>query len=74
MQYLGGSEDKTSLATMYSTNFKTEAKALRTEAAHAEHSTNTPSSVIKRQTTQRPIFHPDLLKSKQGHFAVDTFP
>lgn len=42
MQYLRGSEDKTSLATMCSTNFKIEAKALRTEAAHAEHSTNTP--------------------------------
>ena len=53
MQYLGGSEDKTSLATMCSTNFKIEAK---------------------RQTIERPTIHPDPLKSKHSHFAVDTFP
>ena len=41
IQYAGGKEDKISLATgLYSTNYKAEADALKTAAAHIEASTH----------------------------------
>ena len=41
IQYTGGKEDKISLATgLYSTNYKAEADALKTAAAHTEVSTH----------------------------------
>ena len=47
IQYAGGKEDKISLATgLYSTNFKSEAEALKTAAAHIEASTHASLKVV----------------------------
>ena len=48
IQYAGGKEDKISLATgLYSTNYKAEAEALKTAAAHIEVSTHaSPNAVL----------------------------
>ena len=47
IQYAGGKEDKISLATgLYSTNYKAEAEALKTAAAHIEVSTHASPSVV----------------------------
>ena len=46
-QYAGGKEDKISLATgLYSTNYKAEAEALKTAAAHTEVSTHASPNVV----------------------------
>ena len=47
IQYAGGKEDKIRLATgLYSTNYKAEAEALKTAAAHTEVSTHASSNVV----------------------------
>ena len=47
IKYAGGKEDKISLATgLYSTNYKAEAEALKTAAAHIEASTHTSLKVV----------------------------
>ena len=47
IQYAGGKEDKISLATgLYSTNYKAEAEALKTAAAHIEASTHASLKVV----------------------------
>ena len=47
IQYAGGKEDKISLATgLYSTNYKAEAEALKTAAAHIEVSTHASPNVV----------------------------
>ena len=47
IQYAGGKEDKISLATgLYSTNYKAEAEALKTAAAHFEASTHASLKVV----------------------------
>ena len=47
IQYAGGKEDKISLATgLYSTNYKAEAEALKTAAAHIEASTHASPNVV----------------------------
>ena len=47
IQYAGGKEDKISLATgLYSTNYKAEAEALKTAAAHIEVSTHDSPNVV----------------------------
>ena len=47
IHYPGGREDKTSLTTgLYSTNYKTEAEALKTAAAHIKVSTHASHSVV----------------------------
>ena len=47
IQYPGGKEDKIKLATgPYSTNYKAEAKALKTAAAHIELSTHASPNVV----------------------------
>ena len=47
IQYKGGKEDKISLATgLYSTNYKAEAVALKTAAAHIEVSTHASPNVV----------------------------
>ena len=47
IQFAGGKEDKISLATsLYSSNYKAEAEALKTAAAHIEVSTRTPPDVV----------------------------
>ena len=47
IQYAGGKEDKISLATgLYSTNYKAEAEALKTAAAHIETSTHASLKVV----------------------------
>ena len=47
IQYAGGKEDKISLTTgLYSTNYKAEAEALKTAAAHIEVSTHASPSVV----------------------------
>ena len=47
IQYTGGKEDKISLATgLYSTNYKAEAEALKTAAAHIEVSTHASPNVV----------------------------
>ena len=77
MQYLGGSEDKTSLATMCSTNFKIEAKALRTEAAHAERRTKTLKQ-CHQKTNNWKTYHPPWPSEEQtqsfcsGYFPIAT--
>ena len=45
--YAGGKEDKISLATgLYSTNYKAEAEALKTAAAHIEASTHASPNIV----------------------------
>ena len=47
IQYAGGKEDKISLASgLYSTNYKAEAEALKTAAAHIEASTHASLKVV----------------------------
>ena len=47
IQYAGGKEDKISLATsLYSTNYKDEAEALKTAASHIEVSTHASPNVV----------------------------
>ena len=47
IQYTGGKEGKISLATsLYSTNYKAEAEALKTVAAHIEVSTHASPNVV----------------------------
>ena len=47
IQYAGGKEDKISLAAgLYSTNYKAEAEALRTVAAHIEVSTHASLNIV----------------------------
>ena len=47
IQYAGGKEDKISLATgLYSTNYKAEAEALKTAAAHIEASSHASLKVV----------------------------
>ena len=47
IKYAGGKEDKISLATgLYSTNYKAEAEALKTAAAHIEASTHASLKVV----------------------------
>ena len=51
IQYAGGKEDKISLTTgLYSTNYKAEAEALKTAAAHIEFSTHASPNVVSLRT------------------------
>ena len=55
IQYPGGREDRSSLATsLYSTNYTAEAEALKTAAAHTRTSTHTSHNVVFRTITVRP--------------------